>query len=238
MPSLEVKTAGISRVASLDGAPEKDEPSKDMQNNTPSPASNHSSNSTSFPYSAKPRADGVLERIAAQLQANQLLKSQTLEIKSEAVYTTGTALTTTTTSRSSSSPLTCTLTSSPTPAVTTQTLGKVNLNKSIKGTGTGSVTATPTSFTTAVTTTASTTSTTSVGQDILGKRVRKQSTKYEDFEQPPLVVSLITLGFHPGGTQNLWGDIFFLLIQKKVKSKLNIKLAIRVLLIIGSVTPY
>lgn len=77
-------------------------------------------------------------------------------------------------------------------SVTAQTLSKVNLNSSLmKGTGTGSVTATPTSYMTAVTTTASTTSASAVGsQDsLLGKRVRKQSTKYEDYEQPPLPVS-------------------------------------------------
>ena len=69
----------------------------------------------------------------------------------------------------------------------TQTISKVNVPPTV--TGTGSVTATPTSYTTAVTTTASTTTAVSDGrhQDssaVLGKRPRKASTKYEDLEQP------------------------------------------------------
>ena len=58
-------------------------------------------------------------------------------------------------------------------------------------TGTGSVTATPTAYTTTVTTLAtSTTSMTSQDSSgVLGKRIRRTSTKYEDFEQP-LTVSL------------------------------------------------
>jgi hypothetical protein len=53
-------------------------------------------------------------------------------------------------------------------------------------TGTGSVTATPTAYTTTVTTLAtSTTSMTSQDSSgVLGKRIRRTSTKYEDFEQP------------------------------------------------------
>ena len=61
-------------------------------------------------------------------------------------------------------------------------------------TGTGSITATPTAYTTAVTTSA--TSTTSVGVaegggigsgSVLGKRIRRTSTKYDDFEQTLMV---------------------------------------------------
>ena len=190
--SLEVKTTGIIRVACLDGAPKKEEPNKDTR--TPPPTTSTSNILTPFPLSTKSKFDGPtkvssLERIAAQLQANQLLKCQSLEIKSEAVCSTGTTMTTFTASRPSNSPLPCTLTpSSGGSVVITQTLSKVNLNKTMKGTGTGSVTATPTSYMTAVTTTASTTSASVVGQDLLGKRVRKQSTKYEDFEQPTAMV--------------------------------------------------
>ena len=52
-------------------------------------------------------------------------------------------------------------------------------------TGTGSVTATPSAYTTAVMTTATTTTTITPGQ-LLGKRVRRQSSKYEDYEQQTL----------------------------------------------------
>lgn len=58
-------------------------------------------------------------------------------------------------------------------------------------TGTGSVTETPAVYTTAVTTTATTTTSTSPGQtvsQIVGKRVRRQSSKYEDYEQQTSVV--------------------------------------------------
>ena len=58
-------------------------------------------------------------------------------------------------------------------------------------TGTGSVTATPTAYTTAVMTTATTTTSTTVGQSagpLLGKRVRRQSSKYEDYEQQTAMV--------------------------------------------------
>lgn len=79
--------------------------------------------------------------------------------------------------------------------VTTQTISKVDVPSV---TGTGSVTATPTVFTTAITTTASSTTTTSTssGQEgsppsILGKRVRRQSTKYEDYEQQSLTVCVL-----------------------------------------------
>lgn len=58
-------------------------------------------------------------------------------------------------------------------------------------TGTGSVTATPTAYTTAVMTTATTTTSTLIGQSsggMLGKRVRRQSSKYEDYEQQTAIV--------------------------------------------------
>ena len=51
------------------------------------------------------------------------------------------------------------------------------------------MTATPTAYTTAVTTTASTTTMTSgeMASSMLGKRIRRQSSKYEDYEQQTLV---------------------------------------------------
>lgn len=62
-------------------------------------------------------------------------------------------------------------------------------------TGTGSITATPTAYTTAETTTATSTTTTTGQETILGKRVRRTSTKYEDFEQPPIVSHLGTVTY-------------------------------------------
>ena len=56
-------------------------------------------------------------------------------------------------------------------------------------TGTGSITATPTAYTTAVTTSATSTTTVGgvAGGSVLGKRIRRTSTKYDDFEQPLMV---------------------------------------------------
>lgn len=56
-------------------------------------------------------------------------------------------------------------------------------------TGTGSITATPTAYTTAVTTSATSTTTGGgvTGGSVLGKRIRRTSTKYDDFEQPLMV---------------------------------------------------
>ena len=58
----------------------------------------------------------------------------------------------------------------------------------------------------------------------------------------------ITAGFHPGGgghggvsnppTQNIWGGGLFFFVDTPVKSKLNHELVLRVVLIVGSVTPY
>lgn len=177
--SLEVQTTGITRVVSLDSAHPINEPS-DSNSTDPSP--------TLPKAKAEMTKVSSLERIAAQLQANQLMKSQSLEIKTEALPTLGPTLTTPTT-RTSNSPVEHSPSPSNGASVTAQTLSKVNLNASLLGTGTGSVTATPTSYMTAVTTTASTTyAPTAANQEsLLGKRVRKQSTKYEDYEQPPTV---------------------------------------------------
>ena len=62
-------------------------------------------------------------------------------------------------------------------------------------TGTGSVTATPTAYTTAIMTTATTTTSTTIGQtqgSLLGKRIRRQSSKYEDYEQQTVTVGATT----------------------------------------------
>ena len=60
-------------------------------------------------------------------------------------------------------------------------------------TGTGSITATPTAYTTAVTTTATSTTPTTGQETVLGKRFRRSSTKYEDYEQPLAIVSFSIL---------------------------------------------
>ena len=167
VPSLQVRTEHIATVKSLDVKP-------------PQPTQQQS----------QPRISAI-ERIAAQLQANK--------IKTEAVSTTG-LTDTSPTRRSPDTGTQCLPPNEPQAYrngggtgnvqattnggsfVTTQTISKVN----VPPTGTGSVTATPTSYTTAVTTTASTTTATG-HQDVttvLGKRPRKASTKYEDLEQP------------------------------------------------------
>lgn len=127
-----------------------------------------------------------LERITAQLHANKM--PQNLEIKTEAVSTTG-LTETSPIQRSPDAGLQCPVSQAANGSfVTTQTISKVNI---ATVTGSGSVTATPTSYTTAVTTTASTTTASSVHQDsgtVLGKRVRRQSSKYEDQEQQSTTV--------------------------------------------------
>ena len=78
-------------------------------------------------------------------------------------------------------PPSLTLTSAPLPPLSS---APPSLTESI--TGTGSVTATPSAYTTAVTTTATTTTSTTPGQSVgqmAGKRIRRQSSKYEDYEQ-------------------------------------------------------
>ena len=165
VPSLQVRTEHVSKVLSLDVKPQM----------------------------------SAIERIAAQLQASKAPK-----IKTEAVSTTG--LTNTSPTRRSPDTGTQCLPPSenggsagtivqPTTNggsfVTTQTISKVNVPPTV--TGTGSITATPTSYTTAVTTTASTTTAVS-HQDVttvLGKRPRKASTKYEDLEQPSTPVGYV-----------------------------------------------
>lgn len=179
VPSLKVRTEHVSKVPSLDVKPTQ-------------------------PQQQQPRISAI-ERIAAQLQANKAPK-----IKTEAVSTTG-LTSTSPTRRSPDTGTQCLPPSDPQEYsntngggsqtttnggsfVTTQTISKVNVPPTV--TGTGSVTATPTSYTTAVTTTASTTTAVSEGrhQDsttVLGKRPRKASTKYEDLEQPSTPVCFL-----------------------------------------------
>ena len=179
VPSLQVRTEHISTVKSLDVKP-------------PQPTQ----------LQSQPRVSAI-ERIAAQLQANK--------VKTEAVSTTG-LTDTSPTRRSPDTGTQCLPPNEPQAYrnggggtgniqattnggsfVTTQTISKVN----VPPTGTGSVTATPTSYTTAVTTTASTTTATA-HQDVttvLGKRPRKASTKYEDLEQPATPVCSLVVWF-------------------------------------------
>ena len=104
-----------------------------------------------------------LERIAAQLQANKLPK--TTEVKTEAVTTSG--LTTTNSTRGPDL--------GQAQSVTTHTVNKMTM----------SPVDTTTSQVTPVTTVASTTT---AQESVLGKRVRRQSSKYEDYEQQTLTV--------------------------------------------------
>lgn len=193
---LEVKTTGITRVESLDSAHLVTPPSEALSSISQTVTAAAGGNGPFASQQQRAKSDTAtkvssLERIAAQLQANQLMRNQTLEIKTEAMATSsGPILTTSSVTRTSNSPVQYTSSSSG-GTVSTETLSKVNLDHPATGTGTGSVTATPTSYMTAVTTTASTTSASTQpgGQDSsLGKRVRKQSSKYEDYEQPSLTV--------------------------------------------------
>ena len=104
-----------------------------------------------------------LERIAAQLQANKLPKNT--EVKTEAVTTSG--LTTTNSTRGPDL--------GQAQSVTTHTVNKMTV----------SPVDVTTSLVTPVTTVASTTT---AQESILGKRVRRQSSKYEDYEQQTLTV--------------------------------------------------
>lgn len=141
----------------------------------------------SIPQLPKPGAMtklSPLERIAAQLHASKM--PQNLEIKTEAVSTSGLTVTSPDQRSPDMGSQQCLVSQAANGSfVTTQTISKVNV---ATVTGSGSVTATPTSYTTAVTTTASTTTASSVHQDsggtsVLGKRVRRQSSKYEDQDQ-------------------------------------------------------
>ena len=73
------------------------------------------------------------------------------------------------------------------PTVTSSEQQQHSSAASLIVTGTGSITATPTAYTTAVTTIASSTTTTTAE---LGKRIRKTSTKYEDYESQVPQVSI------------------------------------------------
>ena len=114
----------------------------------------------------------------------------TLEIKTEAVSTTGSAVT----SPVQHSPDAGISQSPASSFVMTQTVHTANVPTTV--TGTGSVTAIPNAYTNAVTTAASTTTTTAAQEgvttcqdaSILGKRIRRQSTKYEDYEQQTMIV--------------------------------------------------
>lgn len=100
-------------------------------------------------------------------------------------------------------------TSSAGPTVTTEQHGSAT---SMVVTGTGSITATPSAYTTAVTTIASSTTTTTADYQ-LGKRIRKSSTKYEDYKSQVPLVS-ISLSFSPPLSFPCWPLCFSPLHQK------------------------
>ncbi len=104
-----------------------------------------------------------LERIAAQLQANRLPK--VLEVKTEAITTSGLTTTISMPHRGSDA--------SQPKSVATYTVNKMVVD------------VTTASQVTPVTTVASTTS---AQESILGKRIRRQSSKYEDYEQHSITV--------------------------------------------------
>lgn len=107
------------------------------------------------------------------------LSSSFREVKTEAVSSTGPTVTSPPQARGIE-------TGAGAPYMEAQTLTKTS---AAGVTGTGSVTATPTAYTTAVATMASSTTVASgeMSSSLLGKRIRRQSTKYEDYEQQSLV---------------------------------------------------
>lgn len=166
-PSLEVKTERISSVPSL---------TVTTGEVTKIPSLQVQTQSIKSVSSLQVRSEGV--KNVTSLQGFTPLNPPPLEIKTEAVTTSGPTLTMV----EQRSPDTATSQNSS--FVTTQTVDQVNIPAV---TGTGSVTATPTAYTNAVTTSASTTSA-EHEVNVLGKRIRRQSTKYEDYEQHTITV--------------------------------------------------
>ena len=191
MPLLDAKVTGVPRLPSL-------EVQSEAISNL-SALTVQSGGVTNVP-SLQVQTEGIQKVSSLQITKGTVTKVSSLEVvsnfktpspetKTEAVSTTGQTVTSPV-QRSPDAGV-----SQASSFVTTQTVSKVNVPSV---TGTGSVTATPTVYTTAITTTASTTTmtTTSSGQEgaaasLLGKRVRKQSTKYEDYEQQTLTVCLL-----------------------------------------------
>lgn len=193
--SLNVKSLGTSNATTLEVKPESvtNSPALTVQSGGTAnvPLLQVQTHGITKVPSLQVKSEGVtkvtsLDNIASSLPAIP----STLEIKTEAVSTTGSAVT----SPVQHSP-DAGISQSPAGSfVMTQTVHKANIPTSV--TGTGSVTAIPNAYTSAVTTTASTTTTT-VAQEgvttcqdpsILGKRIRRQSTKYEDYEQQTMIV--------------------------------------------------
>ena len=131
-----------------------------------------------------------------QVKSGSIQNVPSLEIQSNSLQAPPMAVTSTTTLSTMSSSLQIKTEGVATPPSSTAS-GLQRIAMPIV-TGTGSVTATPTAYTTAVTTLATSTITgTGAGQEtVLGKRIRRTSTKYDDYEQPPLAVSQIIIIFH------------------------------------------
>ena len=115
------------------------------------------------------RKSSPLERIAAQLHANKFSKNA--EVKTEAVTTSGLTSTNSTPRRSPDAGQ-----PSQSGSVVTQTVNKMSVS--------------PVDVTTSHVTTAASTTTVGVDENhsVLGKRFRRQSTKYEDYDQQTITV--------------------------------------------------
>lgn len=191
--SLDVNSLGPPRVPALDVKVENGS----ALNGQPvglsnSPSLEVKTQSITKVSSLQVKSEGVKQvESLGRLPSSLPVIPSALEIKTEAVSTTGPSVTSPVQQRSPDAGITS---SSAGSFVTTQTVGKIDIPVTV--TGTGSVTATPIAYTSAVTTTASTTTMTAAqdgittGQDasILGKRIRRQSTKYEDYEQQAMTV--------------------------------------------------
>ena len=188
VPRLEVKTTGISRVPSLEVKTEHVVAVSAPQSVRAPGLQVQSQGVTIVSSLLQVKSEGVTNLPTLPgggADVGAIVEMPGLEIKTEAVSTSGLVVTSPVERRSPDTGL-----SSPASggAGVSTPGGLVGMTV----TGSGSVTATPTVYTTAVTTTATTT-TTPTGQEgassLLGKRIRRQSTKYEDYEQQTLTVS-------------------------------------------------
>lgn len=191
VPGLAVTTTGISRVSSLEIKTEHIAAVPSLDSAQVPGLQVQSHGVTTVPSLLEVKSEGVTNVTPCLGNSIGAAKMEMpgLEVKTEAVSTSGLMATSPVERRSPDAGLGSPASNGAIATTAVSTAGVVGMTV----TGSGSVTATPTAYTTAVTTTATTT-TTSTGLEgpspLLGKRIRKQSTKYEDYEQQTLTVSL------------------------------------------------
>lgn len=166
--SLQIETAAVTRVTKLEVN------SEHSSTKSPSMPLVQAASPGQAPSHLAPTIKKVsnLERIAAQLQANKLPKSS--EIKTEAITTSGLTTTNSLSRRNSDAG-----------QPNAKSVNTYTINKTVV-----SPVDVVTSQVTPVTTIASTTT---AQESILGKRIRRQSSKYEDYEQHSITVRKLSL---------------------------------------------